>query len=482
MHAHLPTALLLATTLLLSACGGSAKQFPAFEPSAQFRHAPEAQPLSPGVTTWWQACDDPQLLQLLQRTATANAEVRIAVQRLQHAHQGVIASAAPLWPSLDLNGSQSQSRSGLPNAIKQGGMPDLQAKRLALSAQWELDLFGGQQAAHQAAQQEAAAALYGVAGAQLLAVSETARHYLRWHALQERITLLQQLIANQDAYRQRLHSQLREGWISEREAAMADADWANMAALLPALRSQALLSEHRIALLSGADPSQPVPELQRESPSALHHLPEPGPGQPAELLQRRPDLLAAERQLAAASARWQEARAQLFPKIFLSALFGRQALLLNHALEPPTSPYSTVAATFTLPLLHAGALQANVEAHSAQENERWLQYEKKLQQAIEEVENLLQALREEKESQTHRQTTLQARQKVLQRAHSLLEQGQIGLLPYLEAERALLLAALEMNESQMQQALLTVQLFTALGGGWQHLPPPQGLPSPAKES
>jgi NodT family efflux transporter outer membrane factor (OMF) lipoprotein len=481
MTAALPVRLLLVTTLLLSACGGSANLFPPLGSSAQFRHAVPEQPRTPGITTWWQACADPQLLHLLQRTASANAEVHIAVQRLQQARQGVIAMAAPLWPSLDLNGSQSHTRSALPNAIKQGGMPDLEAKRLALSAQWELDLFGGQHAAHQAAQQEAAAALYGVAGAQLLAISESARHYLRWQALQERITLLQQLLANQDAYRQRLYSQLREGWISTRETAMADAEWANLAATLPTLRSQAMLSEHRIALLSGDDPSQPVPELHPDGASALHHLPEPSPGQPAELLQRRPDLLAAERQLAAASAHWQEARAQLFPKIFLSALFGRQTLFLNHAVAPPTAPYSAVAATFTLPLLHAGALQANVEAHSAQEKELWLHYENRLHQAIEEVENLLQARQEEQKSQALLHSTLQARQTVLQRANALLEQGQIGLLPYLEAERAVLLAAMRVNESQMQHALLTVQLFTALGGGWQHLPPPEGLPTAQEE-
>ncbi|WP_193771032.1 efflux transporter outer membrane subunit [Candidatus Magnetaquicoccus inordinatus] len=481
LPAHLLHALLLGTVLLLNGCSGSSHLLPALPTSNQFRHAPEDPSLTAAASEWWQLFADPRLVQLLQRTATANSDVRIAVQRLRQARQGVIANSAALWPALDLHAAHSDARTGLPNSIKQGGMPDLQRQQIALSAQWELDLFGGRQAAVQAAEEDEAAARYGVAGAQLLAISETARHYLRWHALQERLQLLQQLLANQQEQRDRLHSQLREGLVSEREFQLAEAELSNLAALLPALHSQAALSEQRMALLSGSDPSVPLPEIEYSPPFPLQQLPEFSPGQPAALLQRRPDLLAAERELAAASARWQEARSQIFPKILLSALFGRQALTINHTLQPATSPFSTVAASFTLPLLHAGAIQANSEAHSAREQELWLEYEKKLHQAIEEVENLLLALRNNKQSVQHYQATLQARQQVQERAASLLREGQSGLLPYLEAQRGLLNAALNMNESKMQQAMLTVQLFTALGGGWQNLPQPHDMASTSQE-
>ncbi len=465
---------------MLPACGRIGDRLPALGSEAQFRHTPPQTETSADLTLWWQAFADPRLVQLLQRTARANAEVRIAVQRLRQARQGVIAAEASLWPSLDLLASHTDARTSLPNFLKQGGMPDLQSKRLSLAAQWELDLFGGQQAARSAAEQEAAAAHYGIAGAQLLAISETARHYLHWHGLQERINLLQAVITNQEEERQRIRSQHREGWLAEPELARADAAYNETAALLPALRTQQSMSEHRIALLSGDDPSLPVPELQLAGVSPLQQIPVVNPGQPLELLQRRPDLLAAERQLAAASARWQEARSQHLPKIFLSALFGRQALLINHSLQPGTSPFANVAATFSLPLLHAGAIEANMAAHEAREQELWLEYEKKLHQAIEEVENLLLALHEEQQTASHHEASRQARWQASQRTTSLLRAGEIGLIPHLQAERAHLAALLKVNESQTQRALLTVQLFTALGGGWQTLPQP--IPQPEQVS
>jgi outer membrane protein TolC len=189
-------------------------------------------------------------------------------------------------------------------------------------------------------------------------------------------------------------------------------------------------------------------------------------------LRRRPDLLAAEQRLAAESSRLAESKSNLFPKIFLSILFGRQSLTLNDTLDLPASRYSNAALAFALPLFNAGRIRAGIDAQSAREREALLSYEKAILGAVEDVENSLAVMIGERQRVEALAATIRERDKAVGHATSLFREGQIDLLQLLDVQRARLATELDLAEANADRAISYVQLYKALGGGWEALPAP----------
>ncbi len=171
----------------------------------------------------------------------------------------------------------------------------------------------------------------------------------------------------------------------------------------------------------------------------------------------------------AEAARLREAQADRWPKFFLAAAFGRQDLRLN-ALDLSPVRYSTAALAFTMPLFDAGRLRAAVERQSAKERMATLQYEKAVLGAVKDVDDSLVALAQERDRSAALDATTLQRRTGLRHAESLYREGQIDLLQLLDAQRAVIAAELSAVDGQTQLALNTVQLATALGGGWQDMP------------
>lgn len=467
------SALLLALALALVGCTSSpAVPTPGVSPSPAFRHGENLPPAQPTADLrWWRELGDERLAHLVERAAVANHDVRIAVERARQARAGTVAAESRLFPSIDVTASRSDSRTGLPTAVKQS-IPDTQATRLGVEVGWEIDLFGGARAAAGAAEKEAAAATLGVSGAQLLTVSEVARQYFIWHGARQRLDILEALLQTQRDTERLVRSRHREGMASEFDVARAASESLGIEASLPQLRTLLAVTETRIAVLTGADASSPVPELHAAGDFQWTYPKAVLAGQPADLLRRRPDLLAAEQRLAAESSRLAESKANRFPKLFLSALLGRQDLTLNGSFSPPASRYSNVAAAFLLPVFNAGNIQAGIDAQSARERESLLSYEKTILGAIEDVENSLVALRSDQQQLDALAASAHERQKAVARATSLHREGAIDLLPLLDTQRARLSTELARAESNAQLAMGYVQLYKALGGGWQALPTP----------
>lgn len=446
---------------------------PGISPSQAYRHAgtvDSAQPLDD--IRWWRQFNDDRLVHLVERTAMANHDIRIAVERARQARAGTVATESRLFPSVDVTVARSDSRTSLPTMVKQS-MPDTKATRAGVEVAWEIDLFGGARAAAGAAESDAAAATYGIAGAQLIAASEVARQYFIWHGAKQRLGILDALLKTQRDTERLTRSRAREGLASDFDVVRAAGETMSMEASLPPLRTLMSVTESRIAVLTGADPSTSVPELQSEEEFRWPSSNTSVVGQPAKLLMRRPDLLAAERRLAAESSRLAEAKLNLFPKIFLGAVFGRQDLTLNDSLALPVSRYSNVALAFALPLFNAGRIRAGIEAQSSREREALLSYEKAILGAIEDVENSLSLLAGEQQRADSLSVAAGARKSAVVHATSLFREGQIDLLQRLDVQRAQLATELARAESNAQRATACVLLYKALGGGWQ------GLPSPA---
>lgn len=432
----------------------------------RFRHASDSEPAVDA--SWWRGFDDAALVALVQRAQLANHDVRIAVQRVRQARAGQTAVASRLWPTVSLTGSASNERSGLPDQIKQG-KPDTRAYRGALDLGWELDLFGAARAGADAAELDALSAGEGVDAARWLVSSEVARQYVVWQSARLRLAKLDALLKAQTDTERLTRSREAGGLASRFDVSRAAGEVPSLAAQLPPLRTLVAVTETQLAVLVGANPNQPLPELNAATAPGLPTPPRLSARQPVDLLMRRPDLRVAQKQFMAEAARLREAHADRWPKFFLAAAFGREDLRLN-ALDLSPVRYSTAALAFTMPLFDAGRLRAAVERQSAKERMATLQYEKAVLGAVKDVDDSLVALAQERDRSASLDAATQQRRTGLRHAQSLYREGQIDLLQLLDAQRAVLAAELSAIDGQTQLALNTVQLATALGGGWQDTP------------
>jgi outer membrane protein TolC len=199
-------------------------------------------------------------------------------------------------------------------------------------------------------------------------------------------------------------------------------------------------------------------------------VPQAQPGQPATLLQRRPDVLALMAQLDAAKARRQQAAAEWFPRLFLDASFGRQNVELN-SIGLGSARYTSVAGLLAMPIFNAGRTRALNEVAESSQREALLRAEDGMVRALEDVENSLVALTQQRRRTDSLQLAAASAEAALGRAQSLYDRGQIDLLPLLDAQRARLSVSLSANDSSTQLLLDSVQLYKALGGGWQVFEP-----------
>jgi NodT family efflux transporter outer membrane factor (OMF) lipoprotein len=443
----------------------------------QFRGASD-----PGKTfesAWWQRFGDPTLSALIERALAANLDIRVAVLRVEEARAGLRATDSRRAPTLGLNVSASDQRSGLPAQVKQNS-PDVRAYRASVDLSWELDVFGAARAASNAAQFDAEAAAFGVDSARLLISAEVARQYFIHRGASARLNRVEALLQSQTDSERLTRSREAAGEASRFDVSRAAGETAALSAQRPPLRALMATTEHQLALLLGQSASVALEGLAAAVPPQLPEVPALAAGQPVELLSRRPDLQAAERQLAAASARLRESQADLLPKFFLSALLGGEDLRVN-MLDLSPARYSQVALAFTMPLFNAGRLHAAVDRQSARERIAALNYEQRVLSAVQEVESSLVVLSEEHMRLAAIDQTLALRRTGWRHAESLHREGQIGMLPLLDAQRSVILAEMADIESRTQLAVDAVQLFKSMGGGWrvEAQPSAVGLPAPA---
>jgi outer membrane protein TolC len=256
------------------------------------------------------------------------------------------------------------------------------------------------------------------------------------------------------------------------ERAQTEASRAHAA--IPPFETLAAVSRHRIAVLIG-DQAFNAGRLVPSNGEVA--VPAAQPGQPATLLQRRPDLLALQAQLDAANARRRQAKAEYFPRLFLGALLGGQNVSLN-SFNAGTTGFGLAAGLLAMPVFNAGRTRAINEIAESGQSEALIRYEDGIVRALEDVENALVALRDERQRVESLQTAASAAEGALGHAQSLYNRGQVDLLPLLDAQRTRLAVRISSNQSNTQLLLNSVQLYKALGGGWQVFEP-AGQPAAA---
>ncbi len=454
---------LIALALALSACATPRLQSTVDVPG-QFTATP-AMATEPEVA-WWERYGDPVLTELIVRAARENRDIRMAAQRVRAARAGVTISRSALLPNLGASAGASDSSNGYTGSARQGA-PEMRSASAGLSVSWEVDLTGRLRAGAAAAAEDAKASADHARGVRLLVLTDVASNYFTLVGAQRQLDTVRAISAAQDETLRLVSARRRVGLASEFDVERARTEAARAQASIPPLQTLVAVSRHRLAVLIGSQASAAT-ALTPWTGAVV--VPEIQPGQPAALLERRPDLLASRAQLEAANWRRQQAAAEWFPRLFVSAMFGRQSLEAN-GLDLGAARFSSVSGLLTAPLLDWGRTRSINDIAESNQSEAVLRYEDAIVRALEDVENALVTLKDERNREQMLQSAAASAQAALTRAESLYQHGQIDLLPLLDAQRARLAVQVGANDSHTELMLNSVQLFKALGGGWQAFEP-----------
>jgi len=453
----------LGASLALSACSTPVLKHSVAVPG-QFAEASADQ--SEPEVAWWEKYGDPVLSDLVRRAEQENRDIKIAAQRVRAARAGETISRSWLLPSLGASAVGVGYDTGYDSPNNQA-VPDIKAIGGGASVSWEVDLSGRLRAGAAAAAAEATAAEHNVRGVRLLVMTDVAANYFTLVGSLRQLETVRAIAQAQDETLRLVTARERVGLATPFDVERAKTDASRAHAAIPPLETAAAVSRHRIAVLIG---DQAVNAASIVPSSGDIAVPAAQPGQPAALLQRRPDLLALQAQLDAANARRRQAKAEYFPRLFLGALFGSQNVELNDFSLGATR-FSLATGLLAMPLFNWGRTGAINEIAKSGQSEALLRYEDGIVRALEDVENALVALEHERQRADSLHTGATAAEAALGHAQSLYNRGQIDLLPLLDAQRQRLLVRVSANDSDTQLLLDSVQLYKALGGGWQVFDP-----------
>jgi NodT family efflux transporter outer membrane factor (OMF) lipoprotein len=413
-------------------------------------------PDSGAEVAWWERFGDPVLTELIQRAASENRDVKIAAERVRAARAGETIQRSSMLPNF------VATISGVDNDPK--GAPTFESGSAGLGVSWEIDVAGRLRAGASATTWERIATEDGARAVRLLVLTDVATNYFALIGALRQLESVRAISAAQDETLRLVSARQRVGLASTFDVERARTAASSARAALPPLETQVAVSRHRIAVLIGDQASNAATAVVPWSGTAV--VPDVQPGQPASLLERRPDLLASRAQLEAANSRRREAAAEWFPRLFANALFGRQDVDMN-GLDLGAARFTNVSSLLTMPIFNWGRTRAINEVAGSRQREALLRYEDAIVRALEDVENSLVALRAERHRTQALQSAAESADAALARAQSLYDRGQVDLLPLLDAQRTRLSVRIGANDSSTQLLLATVQLYKALGGGWE---------------
>lgn len=439
---------------------------PGIDVPADFAASPKSTAAESAEAAWWSLYGDPVLAALVERAARENRDVLIAAERVRAARAGATVSRSWLLPgvSLQANGSRSNNEFG---SEAQAAIPESEGSSAGLAASWEIDLSGRLRAGAKAAAADAEAAEGMARGVRLMVLSDVATNYFTLAGALRQLEAMKEISGAQDESLRLVTARERVGLASPFDVQRVRADAERLRAAIPRLESAVAVSRHRLAVLVG-DLPETASNLTPWSGDVV--VPDVAAGQPARLLERRPDLLSLKAQLEASNWRRRQAVAEWFPRVVASALFGRQDVDFNgHGLG--SARFGNVAGFLSMPVFDYGRTKAINQSADAAQRESLLRYEDGIARALEDVENALVQLQSGRQRSKYMDASARSADAALGHATSLHERGQVDLLPLLDARRIQLQARMAANDAETELLIASVQLFKALGGGWQAFEP-----------
>jgi NodT family efflux transporter outer membrane factor (OMF) lipoprotein len=456
------------------------------------------------VSQWWTTFGDPTLDALVARAVTANYDLRMAEARLRQSRAQREAVAADFWPVGNASASYTRQRisgnttiAGLAGSLTGGpgagsaasdppagalpsGFPlESNLYQTGFDAAWEMDMFGGQRRALEAATADLEASADARRGALVSLLAEVARDYVELRGLQRRLALAQETIVSQRETLQITRQRVQGALAGELDVAQASALLSGTQAQVPALEASIRQTIHKLSVLLGQPPDALTAELSPAAP--LPAGPPPVPiGLPSDLLRRRPDIRQAERQLASATAQIGVQVAELFPKFSLTGSVGLQSADAGNWFTGD-SRYWSFGPAVRWRVFDTGRIKAQVRARNARQEEALANYEKTVLTALQEVEDALVAYAKERVRYGSLQEQVESNRQALGIANDRYVRGVGSFLDVLDSQRALYQAQDQASQSEKNVCADLIVLYKALGGGWTGFEA-TSAPLPAGES
>jgi outer membrane protein, multidrug efflux system len=451
--------------LLLAGCMlGPNYRRPAINAPGVYRGASQAvaapgQPL--GDEKWWEVFQDPVLQQLIRTALEQNYDLRIAASRVLQAQAQLGITRANQFPTVSAGTEAFSQRN--PKISSSFPSYEANAGEVDLAVVWNLDFWGKYRRQTEAARAGLLASQWGHNAVLAGVVSSVATAYFTLRELDLALDVSKKtLSARQDSLR--LTSVLaKHGSASVLDVRQSEQLVYTAAETIPDLERQIALQENSLSILIGQNPG-PIPRgrqlTEQPNPPAIPV------GLPSELLERRPDIREAEATLVAANAEIGVAKAAFFPNISLTGTAGYESFALNNLFTHSQRMWNG-AASLTQPVFAGGALRAGKRLAEAQEQEMLLTYQQTIMNAFQEVSNSLTAYQKGREFREQQELLTAAANDADRLSKILYQQGGASYLQVLISENNDLSAELNLAQAELNERLALIQLYNALGGGWQ---------------
>jgi len=414
-----------------------------------------------GDEKWWALFQDPVLQQLIRTALKQNYDLRIAATRVEQAQAQLSITRASEFPAVNAGAQAFTER----NAQIAPIIPSYQARaaEVDLSVIWNLDFWGKYRRETEAARANLLATEWGRRAVLTSLVAGVATDYFELRELDLALQVARDALASRQNSLRLTQVLVSNGSASRLDLRQAEELLYTAAETVPDLERQVAQEENALSVLIGQNPG----DIPRGQP--LTEQPDPPvvpAGLPSELLARRPDILEAEQALVAANADVGVAKAAYFPSISLTATGGFESYQFNN-LFTPASRIWDLSGSLTQPVFEAGSLRAGMHLAEAQKQQMLLAYQQAIMTAFQQVSDSLIAYQKNREYREQQEKLTAAAQDTDQLSNLLYRQGGASYLQVLTSETNYLSAQLSLAQAQLNERLALVQIYSALGGGWQ---------------
>lgn len=456
----------LSLGLVLAGCTvGPRYQRPVIDAPQAYRgpteEAAQPAPQSLGDAKWWTVFQDPQLQELIRVALRQNFDVRIAATRVLQAQAQVGITRADQFPSVNAGADYTAQRLAKTSSV----LPAFETNtgELNLSVLWNLDFWGKYRKATEAARASLLASEWGRRAVLDSVISNVATAYFQLRAMDLQLEISKDTLESRRDSLRLTQVLARNGSASDLDVRQAEQLVYTASETIPDLERQIQQQENLISILLGRNPGPVARGLQiTEEPKPLS-VP---PGLPSALLERRPDIREAEENLVAANAEIGVAKAAYFPSISLTGTAGFQSDALTRLFTSPAGLW-TAGPSLTQPIFEGGRLRSNVRLTEAQKQQELLTYESAIQEAFREVSDSLIAYQKDREFREQQGLLTTAAEGAARLSDIRYRGGTASYLEVLTNDTNYFSAELNLVQAQLNERLALVQLYQALGGGWQ---------------
>jgi len=415
-------------------------------------------------TAWWTTFDDELLTSLVTRVAQQNLTLQQAEARVREARASRRITGANLWPQVEATGSYTRERTSK-NGLSLGGAGKmLNVFQAGFDANWEVDVFGGNRRAVEAADASVEAAEDDRNAVLVSLLGEVGFDYVTYRSLQQRIALANQNLAVQQQTLDLTRRLFAAGLAPELDVLRAAAQVDTTASTIPILEQQAAQAMHAMSVLIGEPPMTLRDELATVGP-----IPKPPAqvaiGLPSELLLRRPDVARSERQLAAQTAEIGVATRDLFPRFFITGAASLQSIRASDFFDWQSRALS-IGPSMAWPIFSGGRIRGNIQLQTATQQELLAGYKSTVLQALQDVEDALVAFSNEQAARARLEEAVRANERAAELARQAYAQGLTDFLTVLVADQSVFNSQDSLAQTERDVALELVALYKAVGGGW----------------